>query len=277
MRPQTPQVDPLPALGQLAAAMAPRLAMGLEPLFGEGVEVSASPAEELEMAMLASGIGQLAGNSLIEAPHVAGNFLVSSDASAVLRLVDLSFGGSGELPEELPARFSLSAELAAARLDQAVLQALAGALALSDSAAFRPLRSHGDIALLAPFADECRLASFSFDVQRGDDPSWSVMLAFPLAMLGALLSGAGLADGAAGARPRPAPNAAPYADIPLSLRAVLVDMTMPLSAVSALEAGQVLPVAIARKVPLMAGPKTIARGTLGELDDRVALQISQLA
>jgi flagellar motor switch protein FliM len=66
----------------------------------------------------------------------------------------------------------------------------------------------------------------------------------------------------------------PFADITLTLEAVLSEMRVPLSSIAALAPGQTLPIPVARAVPLRVGGTIVARGTVGELDDRVALQIT---
>jgi flagellar motor switch/type III secretory pathway protein FliN len=70
------------------------------------------------------------------------------------------------------------------------------------------------------------------------------------------------------------PFAEPFAGLPLRLTAVLVEMRLPLTMVAGLEPGMVLPVAVARQVPLRAAGLTVATGTVGAADDRVALQIT---
>ena len=66
----------------------------------------------------------------------------------------------------------------------------------------------------------------------------------------------------------------PYGDVPLTLSATLVDMTIGFRRLCALRPGDILPVAVARSVPLKADGKTIAHGTIGESDDRIAIQIT---
>lgn len=51
-------------------------------------------------------------------------------------------------------------------------------------------------------------------------------------------------------------------------------MRIPFSSLSTLKPGQLLPVAVARSVPLTIGDKVVAHGTVGEMDDRVAVQIT---
>ena len=89
-------------------------------------------------------------------------------------------------------------------------------------------------------------------------------------------------------RPRPsgaaaAPQRAPaepldaaFADVPLWVSARIVDMALPLSAVAQLQPGQILPVAIARAVPLSIGGVVIGFGSVGAVDDRVGMQLSQI-
>ena len=105
--------------------------------------------------------------------------------------------------------------------------------------------------------------------------AWPLTLGLPVAALGVWLGGAGRM------RRKPAgaadPAAAPFTDVPLPLSATLVDMRLPLAIAATLEPGMVLPVAVARAVPLAAGGSVIARGTVGHQDDRVALKLTQIA
>lgn len=73
------------------------------------------------------------------------------------------------------------------------------------------------------------------------------------------------------------PAATPFAEMPLPLTATLVEMQVPLSLLATIEPGVVLPVAVARAVPLSIGETVLARGTVGTQDDRVAIKLSQIA
>jgi flagellar motor switch protein FliM len=74
---------------------------------------------------------------------------------------------------------------------------------------------------------------------------------------------------------QPNPADEPFGAVPLTISAVLVDMRIGFAALSNLQPGQILPVAVARSVPLKIGDKTVAHGTIGAMDDRVAVQITQ--
>ena len=74
-----------------------------------------------------------------------------------------------------------------------------------------------------------------------------------------------------------APNVEPFAGIPLPLRAILIDMAMPVSTLANLAPGTVIPVSVARSVPLMVGDQVIAHGSVGSMDDRTALQLARIS
>ena len=63
-------------------------------------------------------------------------------------------------------------------------------------------------------------------------------------------------------------------NVDLPLRAVLVDVPMAISRIAQLAEGSMIPVALQRNVPVLIGNTTIAHGTVGELDDRVAMELT---
>lgn len=266
----------LPALTRAGEQLARLLAAALAPLIGgEAPEMRALPAARGTADDLAALIAPLAANSLLGLGPQGTPLLASLDAGAVLRMVDRAFGGKGDAPEMLPVAFPLSAELMIARLETLVAARLAAVLECSHAPT--ALRRAGTLADLAPFAPGTPLAIQTIEVLEGLRAPWKLVIAVPLTALPALLG-----DGArAPSRPRPPhaadPAAAPFADMPLPLRALLVDMKVPLATVSALEPGMVLPVAVARAVPLHAGGTVIAHGTVGAQDDRVAVKLTRLA
>lgn len=266
--------DLVPLLARLGERMARVLANSLAALSGgEAPIVRCQAPRDCSADELAGEIGQLAANSLLGALHHNCTFLASLDAAAVLRLVDRAFGGRGDAPSPLPDAFPLSAELMIARLETIVASASAQALGLGIEGVIA-LRRDGSLAQLAPFAAAERLAVLTLAIEDGARAPWNVTLAFPFASLADLL-------GSETPAPRserncqPNPTNEPFGEVPLTVSAVLVDMRIGFSTLSALRPGQVLPVAVARSVPLKVGDKTIAHGTIGAMDDRVAVQITQ--
>ncbi len=272
LRAATPPGDLMPLLASAGARLACGLGAVLAPLTGHEIpEVSAEPPRACTFDELAGEIAPLAANSLLVVGTGAVPLLVSIEAAAVLRMVDRAFGGRGEAPRPMPETFPLSAELMTARLETLVIAALAAALGLG---ALHAARREGSLALLAPFAADTKLAIQRYTIAEAAGASWTLTTALPLDALPGLFDAASRPAPPRHPRAAANPAEAPYGGLELSLSAVLVDMAIPVMTLSALTLGQVLPVAIARSVPLQVGGKTIAHGTVGALDERVAVQIT---
>lgn len=271
-RPPAP-AELLPALARLGERCARTLGEGLADLLGgEAPAIAVVPPVEQSETELAEAIGPLAANCLLASGVPGVTLLASLEARATLQLIDRAFGGRGEAPTSLPEAFPLSAELLIGKLELRIAAALQAALGQGE---VRPLRSNSRFAELAPYPAGARIAVLVLTIAQAQGADWRLTLALPLALLPRLL---GDHVPPAPSAPRSAdPAAAPFAAVPLPLSATLVEMKLPLAAVSRLEVGAVLPVAVARAVPLAIGGKVVARGTVGAQDDRVALKLTQIA
>jgi len=264
----------MPALSRLGEGVARALSTGLASLSaGEPPLVRSNGPRECAMAELGQAIAPLAANSLLAIGSPEMPVLASLDAEAVLRMVDRAFGGRGEAPSPLPGAFPLSAELMVSRLEGIVAAALGQALGMPGTV--QPLRRDGCIVQLAPFPADEQLGVLTLEVSDPGRSPWKVTLAFPRSVLVKLI-GEGEPS-----LPKPArtvhinPADEPFGQMPLTVSAVLVDMRIGFAELSNLQPGQILPVAVARSVPLKIGDKTVAHGTIGAMDDRVAVQITQ--
>jgi len=268
--------DQIAALAKLGARIAPLVAAALARLIGgEAPAVTALvPLEQSEVELIQQ-VGPLAANTIYALGIPGVSLLGSIAGTAILRLVDRAYGGSGEHHGPLPEAFPLSAELLVQRLETALAECLTGALG---NGAAEALKRSTSLTEFAPFPAGAKLAVLPIEVMEGTKAPWLLTLALPLTTLPKLL--AALGDGPAAAPRRSGgadPAAAPFAALALELTATLVDMPVSLAALAALEPGMVLPVAVARSVPLMIGGKIIAHGTVGAQDDRIALRLTQLA
>lgn len=226
------------------------------------------PVQECDAAALADTISPLAGNCLLDAGEGIP-LLASFQAEGVFHLLDRSFGGPGDVPSPLPDSFPYSAELMMHRLEATAASSLTTALGRE----VHPKARSERYVELSPFAKGTRLALLPIEATQAGGMSWTVTIAAPLEALETLFD-----RGEANPAPRTGrhhPAEAPFGDLPLTLSAVLVDMRMAVSALSELRPGQILPVSVARSVPLRVGDTTIGHGTVGALDDRVALQLTQ--
>ena len=262
----------LPQFSRLAEQWAKRLASALGTVMG-GIAPTLEP-QDIQTggaSSLSADIAPLAANGLYAAGSQGVPLLVSIDARGVLALVDRTFGGRGELPNDLPASFPMSAALMIDRLEELIATSLGETLNNGQGAACRLVRSDESLDNLAPFAPDARVAIIQLDVREPGRRLWSITLVIEQASLAHLF----------GAGPAPRDNAAcspfdqPFADLPLELSAVLVDMRISMAVIAAIQPGSVLPVSVARHVPLKIGGKTIATGSVGDADDRVAIRVTQ--
>ncbi len=265
------------ALMPALARWSERLARLLGPAFasllgGEEPVVTVGAPAETDLAGLTDLVGPLSASSLLNASRPGLHLLASVDGEAMLRLVDRAFGGRGEAGNPLPRSFPLSAELMIQRVETLLAGCLAEALGQPGLAA---LRRASNLADLAPFAAAAPLCVLQFELREGRDTPLRLLIALERQHLPALFGHGEPVPRRAAAPADPA--AAPFADLPLPLTATLVDMRLPLATLATLEPGAVLPVAVARAVPLAIGATIIARGTLGAQDDRIAIKLTQLA
>jgi len=239
--------------------------------------VRCDPPEELIHADLAAGLPALAGVCALGAGAQCLPLLAVFDAGAVFGHVDRAFGGQGVGPDPMPEAFPLSAELMLARLEDVVANAAIHAFAASSHQVLRPISRGGRIALISPLGDAEVLHVLRLTVIAGAGDPWRVTLALPAAALTALMAedADGPAPALTGPRSASDPLAEPFAAMPLTIRATLIDMKVPFSTIARLRPGDVLPVAVARSVPLSIGGHTFAHGTIGECDDKVAVRLTQ--
>ncbi|MBU6265996.1 MAG: FliM/FliN family flagellar motor switch protein [Sphingomonadales bacterium] len=274
----------LPLLGRMGERLARRLSGALAPLMGGEAPVvrCQSPREGTLETLAAAAMSPLAANSLMTMGAGRVPVLVSIDAEPVLRIVDRAFGGKGDAPMPLPEKFPMAADLMIGRLEALVTAQIAIAVeAVAPEAAqragalaFAPVRRDGALMQLEPFEADTPLAILPLEVEDDGLLPWALTFALPLAALPALF---GQASDEAPAPVHPVANPwdAPFAELPLSVRAVIVDMRMPFSTIAALAPGQVIPVSVARSVPLQCGGVTLAHGAVGAVDERVAIQITE--
>jgi flagellar motor switch protein FliM len=197
--------------------------------------------------------------------------LLCLDGRAVLEQLDRALGGTGELAGELPAELPFSADLLAKRLEAQVMAVISSELGGIE---FRAGERGGDATGLAPYSPDAELTLLQFEIRGGGARPWPLLLAVETEHLSVLLPRRSLTQADRAPRKR-SMDEAPFADLPLAASATLVDMAVPLHRLADLAPGAVLPIKVARSVPLRIGDTVVARGAIGEVDDQVALQINQ--
>lgn len=243
---------------------------------------------EIDGAALAAQIGPLAANRQLHFEGTAHSLLISAEARAVMQHLDRSFGGQGDGTEPLPQSFPTSAYLLADQLEQALAASFSQSLDefAPATASLAETARNARYIMLGCFGAAQNLAVLSLEISEEGSKPWQARFAVAADFLAVLFARHAVQTGTAGERlagdaakiSGPAsPLSAPFADIPLPLEARLVDMIIPLSRLANLAPGTVLPISVARQVPLRIGNRLIARGTIGEMDESVALQLIEVA
>ena len=205
--------------------------------------------------------------------------VASLPCRAVLGLVDLALGGGGKDYEVPAGKLPLSAQLMFGRFEKMLASVLAEALGIAGPEGVKVKTSGTAAEAYAPFS-VCKRTVLPFEVTVGGGEPWELSFAFRGSTASALFAGreSGAKAHSAGTRRLSlTPLTEPLGAVSLPLRAVLVDMAVPISMLSKLKPGMVLPVSVARSVPLVAGEQVIAHGTVGAMDDYAALQLTNIA
>lgn len=266
------RADPGPDLERFGVRLAGALRGCVAAVAGEpGVHVASLGAKQLSGAELRGHCAPLVAASR-HLFGVAGHaLLLALDGRAILGQLDRTFGGTGEIGDKLPAQLPRTAAILAQRFEKRVLSAIAGELGGLD------FRADGE-SPADPFSSlgpDVPMTVLTIEVAAAGARAWRIVVALETASLPALLPKRAAAPDGSGSRRKPGIDGAPFADLPLCAQARLVDMDMPLHRLAAITPGTVLPITVSRSVPLQVGDVVIARGTVGEVDDQIALQITQ--
>lgn len=256
-------------------------------LAGDRLNAEVSAPEWLMGSEVLTRIGPVAANCLLrcgQAGSGAGGggaeVLLSLDHATALALAERSFGGEGRVGEASLDPLPRSALL----LCDEVAALVAGALARarrSDAAGAAPnageviIRSENAARLRAlDPARQAVLFTLRLADARGHD--WRMLIALAAARLEDLLPAPGPARPASPVASVTSDPAALFGAIPLNLCAVLAEFDLTLGQLDRLAPGDTFPIPMPRHVPLRVGEALVAHGSIGTLDERLALCLTQV-
>lgn len=229
---------------------------------------SAAPVKAAEFFALAEGNAVNAFHAL---QHERRGVLVSTSVGALVAQFERLLGGSGDIDPDctlLPASAANFVSRFHGQFNEGIRLASDGqSVSLSAEST-----NAADISFF-PENEHIWVVTLSVQTVKGS-PAWQILVAICESSFEEIV-GSRVASPASGRSIAERGFArSPIADMHLPLRAVLVEMDVAISRVAGLEVGSVLPIGLSRKIPLLVDATTIAAGTIGEVDDRVALQIS---
>ena len=246
-----------PGADALAATLGARLAAGLGKALAPFL---AGALPEVTCGEARIGPCDPPGEGTVGFAFADRTITASIDAAVVAALVERCFGGAG--PGAPATRLTPAANLLARRIAARLGEALGGGLGRD------PLEASEGAQTIPG-----RTAQFELSVAEAGREHWQIRFALSCDLLDAIGDPAAPRSSA----PRSGdPAALPWSAIALPLRAVLVDMAVPLGTVATLEPGQVIPVSVARRVPLKVGGRVVGHGDVGVFDDCAALRLTAL-
>ncbi|MBB3033999.1 FliM/FliN family flagellar motor C-terminal domain-containing protein [Alteriqipengyuania lutimaris] len=255
---------------RLARAIQPRLARLFDApkLETELVECTACPA-----AALGETLGERQHHARFALPGKGLGVLASANVGALIGEFDRMLGGDGENLAEAVA-LPASANRFAREIEGELIAACIEACGRGDLAA---AERGSDLGEIVPSGARAPVHVATIAVLRPGIPRLTVTFATCEATFVQFAGETPVGKPVRRSMGETPIDESPLAGVELATTATLVDMAIPLHRIVALQVGTLLPVPIHRSIPLSIADTTIAHGTVGALDDRVALEIHHTA
>ena len=276
LRPKTDAEQPLARLDMFGSSIAQQIAISLGSVCGLAPNVESGLADAITIDQLAKIEGPQAKLGLIAVGPERVPILASFDTEAAFIMIDQAFGGNGNVQGGFPDPLPASATLMISQIHGAITSALAAVFASNVHFSAQEVKPKS----VTCFAPRAPLATTVFAVKNIKGQDWRIRLTMEhskISHLPHVSHDQDISDGVSKAiLPIRGPLSKPFADIALNLRAVLVNCEIPVSQIAHLQRGQVLPVTIARSVPLWVEGAEFAKGTVGTVDENTAFKIKTI-
>lgn len=260
---------------QEVARLAQRFAQKASRVLGEmwdarGLKVEASDTTLVAADAAVSAIGVHTVNSFFALGTERLGALVSVSTCEVNAQFERLLGGDGRV-DRTSVRLPRSAYPFVARFEHGILTALRDAAAREE---FSLAASMGVASEIAPFAKDEQVWVLQFTVTPLLGTEWTITMAVCRPTLSQLLDARVASPATGRAIGERGLDQAAIGLMELPASAILVDAAIPLSRLTQLQPGSVIPIAINRSIPLLIEHAVVAHGTAGEIDDRIALEIT---
>lgn len=239
-------------------------------LGGARVTVSASAPRTIPTGELAGDSDPLSAYSVLNAPGDQGQIVLRIDGIALLKLTEQVFGGEAGGDHDLPDTLPLIASLLAAQLQTLIAATLSDVLGLAEGFEVAG-PSSTPAAAIAVLSRHACCHAITFTLTQPERPDCTADLIVCPSAHAALFAAAANARGEQDRSSVPALLA--ISGVPLGLRAVVAEFSLPLTDVARLRTGDTVPTAMARSVKLKVGDLTVADATVGTVDGQAALQL----
>lgn len=271
----------LAGLDRIGERLARRLRDVLEPFVRVKPKVEAEAPLTSRFETWRDALPEFTSLSLYRLRPMKGGMLVALSPDYVSRLVDAFYGGTGAPPANAARKreFTPAEERLLSRLTDAVVGAVVEAWGevVPLEAALASRETNSSYASLVR-GDEAVVVQ-RFAITGGGTGATSMDLVFPLAAMRAyevqlsakVHAEAGPVDSEFRYR-----MARALENVSLPVRSVIARPQLSVQELMALKVGDVIPITLSPRVPLIVGNRRLAEGTIGEQEGRAAFQIETI-
>ncbi|MPT49287.1 MAG: flagellar motor switch protein FliM [Sphingobium sp.] len=269
----------LTGLDRVGERMARRIRALLEPIAGQRPALSAQNAEMVNFDLWSAMAPSFCALSTYRLHPLKGMILVRLDPAMVWALVDRFYGGAGDRAAPERSEFSRGEERMIARISDIVMHALVESWSDLLTMEMAPVARESDPQVLVFAEANEELLSQSLTVDFGKGQSWTIEILFPHSALRQMEP---LLDNSTPEEVRhkdplwQARLAQQMGGISFPTRTVLARPSLSLHELLNLKNGDVIPIGIARSLPLIVGNRVVAEGSVGEQNGRAAFMIENM-
>jgi len=269
----------LTGLERMGERLARRLRTLIEPYARNRTQVTVEPIETRRFEDWRAELPDFTSLSLYRLRPLKGGMLIVLEPTFIANLVDAFYGGSGGGATAKTGEFTASEERLLARLNEGLIDNLVElwgeVIPLSPALASRETNA-AYASLVRP--DEAVVIQ-RFRIAPGAVRPSMISILYPLATLRPIeaeLAAKVHDDGGEVDSDWRYRLAAALENVRLPVRSVLARPEMSVAQLLALKPGDVIPITLSPTVPLLAGAKPVAEGTIGEQDGRAALMVQNV-
>ncbi|MBT2186482.1 FliM/FliN family flagellar motor switch protein [Sphingobium sp. H33] len=271
----------LGGMEKLGDRLAKRLRAIIEPYSGGRPLVSARPLDNTMFMMWDACVPSFVSLSLYRLHPIKGPVTLRVDADLVTQLVDRFYGGHSSRGAGDRREFTPTETRLAVRIAETVVAALVDCWSELAPVEAVLLGRETNVGQAEIMAGEAEVVVQAFEIDLGDKHHTTIEIVYPKDGLAALdIAGT---DKSAAQDTRPADPvwqaglANRLDDVRFPARTVLARPNLKIAELVALKPGDIIPIHIARHLPLLIGERVFAHGSIGEQDGCAAFMIEKLA
>jgi flagellar motor switch protein FliM len=269
----------IPALDRMGERAARLLKSRVEPISRIKPRVKAEPVIVRRFDNWAAEQPNFTSLALYRFRPLKGGLLIAIAPDLVSRLVDAFYGGPGIHSERVVKEFTPTEERLLARLSEALIETLTEVWSEVMPAKAQLISRETSTAHAALVAPDQPVAIARFSIGFGGNRTSAVDIVYPVVALRAIeaqLSAKIHDDSGMSTVEWRERMADALGDVRIKARSVLARPTLSVAELLELQAGDVIPVSLPERVPLLISGRQIAWGRIGEQDGRAALLIEKV-